>query len=106
MIMMQTSDYTNLVKSLVDSALEQTEGVAKEIMIRDKKTSRKKDAHIIRIRIEEQYVSIDVSVSVIFGYSIPQVSCELQEKIIESVKENTTLTPTTVNVNVTNAIFL
>ena len=105
----ESSKYTNLVISLVNTAVDRTEGIAKEL--NDGKKKKKKapfslGSRNIHVYIGGMTVTVDVFINVIFGYSVPQVACELQEKIIEAIKENTPLTPGAINVNVSNAIFL
>ena len=102
-----SSDYVNLIISLANTAITQTEGVAqgagKQKRGLRSRSSVREGTHVY---IGGTTVTVDVYVDVIFGYSVPQVACELQEKIIRAIKENTPLTPGAINVNVTNAIFL
>ncbi len=105
----ETSRYTNLVTSLVNTAMLNTEGIAKEL--HDGKRKKTKSGFSLGSRNVHVYiggttVTVDVYINVIFGFSVPHVACELQEKIISAIKENTPLTPGPINVNVSNAIFL
>lgn len=105
----ETSRYTNLITSLVNTAVLQTEGIANEL--NDGKRKSKESLFSLGSRNIHAYVvgmsvTVDVYINVVFGFSVPQVACDLQEKIIASIKENTPLTPNAVNVNVSNAIFL
>lgn len=103
----ESSRYTNLVISLVNTAVIQTEGIANELNDGKRKTKRfSLGSRNIHVYIDGITVTVDVYVNVIFGFSVPQVACELQEKIISAIKENTPLTPGAINVNVSNAIFL
>lgn len=105
----ETSRYTNLVTSLVNTAVIQTEGIAKELNDGKRKKSKRDfslGSRNVHVYIGGMTVTVDVYINVIFGFSVPQVACELQEKIINAIKKNTPLTPGPVNVNVSNAIFL
>ena len=105
----ETSRYTNLIISLVNTAVLQTEGIANELSDGKRKTKKSlfslgsRNIHVYVVGMD---VTVDVYINVVFGFSVPQVACDLQEKIIHAIKENTPLTPSAVNVNVSNAIFL
>ena len=105
----EVSRYTNLITSLVNTAVIQTDGIAKELNDGQKKATKaamKLGTRNIHVYIGQGIVTVDVYINVIFGFSVPQVACDLQEKIITAIKENTPLTPGEINVNVSNAIFL
>lgn len=104
----ESSRYTNLVISLVNTAVIQTEGIANELNDGKRKAKRFSPlgSRNIHVYIDGTTVTVDVYVNVVFGFSVPQVACDLQERIISAIKENTPLTPGAINVNVSNAIFL
>lgn len=105
----ESSRYTNLIISLVNTAVIQTEGIANELnegKRKSKKSLFSLGSRNIHVYIDGMTVTVDVYINVIFGFSVPQVACELQEKIIHAIKENTPLVPGAINVNVSNAIFL
>ncbi len=89
---------TNIITSLANNAIINTEGVATG------KVNSKKIRNV-GVFINKDAVSIDVYVDVVFGYNVSRVACVLQEKIINDVKNNTGLNVKNVNVNVVNVIF-
>ena len=96
--------YTNIITSLVNSAVMHTEGVyADEVFVsKAKKFSTPTNVTVI---FNGNEITIDVYIDVVFGYNVPMVSCTLQEKIIHDITENTGLTVKTVNVIVNNVRF-
>ncbi len=93
----------NLITSLINTAVDQTDGIAGDVK---EGNSRKKASRNIRLTVNDNEITVNVSVNVIFGFNVPTVACELQEKIIRNIQENTSLTVKAVNVHVSNAIFL
>ncbi len=105
----ESVSYVNLITSLVNTAIIQTEGLANELNVGKKKKKKSPfslDSRNVHVYIEGNTVTVDIYVNVIFGFSIPVVACELQEKVIAAIKENTPLIPGAINVNVSNSIFL
>lgn len=96
--------YTNIITSLVNSAVMHTEGVyADEVFASPKK--KFSSSNNVSILFSENEIIIDVYIDVVFGYSVPEVSCALQEKIINDITENTDLTVKHVNIIVNNVRF-
>ncbi len=54
----------------------------------------------VRIQVTDDAVSVDISVMVKFGYTIPEVAKAVQEAVQSSVESMSSLTVTCVNVNV------
>ena len=59
----------------------------------------------IRVTAEEKSVSVDVFITVRFGYSVTKVSRDIQEAISKSVQDMTGVTVSAVNVSVTGIAF-
>jgi uncharacterized alkaline shock family protein YloU len=97
-------NYASIVTSLVNNDILHTEGISADEnnMSKTKKPQRESGVGIF---IDEKNITVDVYINVIFGYSVSRVSCDLQEKIIKDVTENTDLTVKNVNVIVNNVIF-
>lgn len=99
--------YKNLIISFVNNAIIQTDGVAKDFNVIKSKlgvtTLNTKNIHVYFVGNE---VIIDIYINVIFGYSVPHVVYLVQDKIINSVKESTEFDIKSVNVNVSNVIFM
>lgn len=101
----ETQDsYTNIITSLVNSAVTHTEGISpNEVYL--KKRAKNSTPGNITLFIDEDSITIDVYINVIFGYNVSQVACALQEKIINDVTENTSLSVKNVNVIVNGVLF-
>ena len=93
--------YSNIITSLVNSAVTHTEGVsADEVFLTKSKRSSN-----VNLYFDENSISVDVYIDVIFGYNVSQVACALQEKIIGDITENTGLDVKNVNIIVNGVIF-
>ena len=66
---------------------------------------RKNASRGVRISAEEKSVSVDVYITVRFGYSVTKVSRDIQEAISKSVEDMTGVKVSAVNVNVTGIAF-
>lgn len=98
--------YKNMIISFVNTAIAQTEGVAREYdVIKSKFGVSTMNTKNIRVYIFDGSVTIDVFINVNYGYAVPQVVCKLQESIINLVKESTPFKINNINVNVSNVIF-
>ena len=67
--------------------------------------SRKNASRGVRISAEDKSVSVDVYITVRFGYSVTKVSRDIQEAISKSVQDMTGVNVSAVNVNVTGIAF-
>ena len=66
---------------------------------------RKNASRGVRITSVEQGVSVDVYITVRFGYSVTKVSRDIQEAISKSVQDMTGVPVSAVNVNVAGIAF-
>ena len=66
---------------------------------------RKNASRGVRITNVEQGVSVDVYITVRFGYSVTKVSRDIQEAISKSVQDMTGVPVSAVNVNVAGIAF-
>ena len=98
----QIISYTNIVTSLANMAIMQTEGASYGDIGTYKKTPRNVG---VFIDAHTKTVIIDVYIDVVFGYNVSHVACNLQEEIIKQVKKNTPLTVKQVNINIISVIF-
>ncbi|MDD4316163.1 MAG: Asp23/Gls24 family envelope stress response protein [Clostridia bacterium] len=98
--------YANLISSIAGTALSQTEGVAKELGLVKYKfglsTLKNRNIHVY---IDENRVIIDLYINVVYGHSVPDVVCNLQERIKQAVETATRYKVESINVNVSNIIF-
>lgn len=98
--------YANLISSIAGTALSQTEGVAKEVGLTKFKfglgSFKNRNIHVY---IDENRVIIDLYTNMIYGYSVPDVVCNLQERIKKAVEAATRYKVQSINVNVSNIIF-
>ena len=97
-------NYTNIITSLVNTAVINTEGVSGEDVLLTK-PQKSSSANNVIIYFDDNKITIDVYIDVIFGYSVKDVACNLQEKIIYDVKENTNINVKNVNIIVNSVIF-
>ena len=98
--------YTKMLISFVNTAIAQTEGVSREYdVIKSKMGVKTMNTKNIRVYRLDDEVTLDVYISVLYGYSVPEVSCKLQENIINIIKASTPFRVKEVNVNVTGVIL-
>lgn len=98
--------YTNMIVSFVNSAIAQTDGVSREYdVVKSRFGVHTMNTKNIRVYILDNEVTLDVFIGVLYGYSVPEVVCKLQETIIHLVQESTPLTVKEINVNVTNVML-
>src|SRR5690554_5695900 len=82
--------YANLITSIAGGALSQTEGVAKELgLVKYKFGFSSLKNRNIHVYIDENKVTIDLYINVVYGYNVPNVICVLQEKIKKAVESAT-----------------
>lgn len=97
---------TNLIASIANYALTQTEGEAKEVGLVKYRfglsTLKNKNIHVF---IDENLVTIDVTINVLYGYRVPDVVFNVQQNIKQAVEAATRFKVKSINVNVSNVIF-
>lgn len=54
----------------------------------------------VKVDVTEEHVSVDLSLNIRYGYSIPSVSEQVQEKVSTAIENMTGLTVLDVNVNI------
>lgn len=54
----------------------------------------------ISVDVAENEVSVDVALNIAYGYSIPEVSAKVQEKVKTAIENMTGLTATVINVRI------
>ena len=97
-------NYNNIITALVNTAVMHTEGVSGGDVLLTK-PQKNTSANNVIIYFDDNKITIDVYIDVIFGYSVKEVACNLQEKIICDVKENTNIKVKNVNIIVNSVIF-
>ena len=53
-----------------------------------------------KVEVTEEHVSVDLSINLKYGYSIPKVTREVQEKVVSAIENMTGLKVIEVNVSV------
>ncbi len=98
--------YCGIIASIANNTVAKIEGVTQERGLVKYKfgLSTLKDRNV-HVDIDKEKVIIDMYINVDFGYSVPEVVCNLQEKIKRSVEENTRFKVKKINVNVVNINF-
>ena len=66
---------------------------------------KKNHAKGVKVLMEEEQVRISVSISVEYGCNIPEVACEVQEKVKREVETMTSLNVTAVDVFVNTIVI-
>ena len=61
---------------------------------------KKSNAKGIKVEIDGNNVTIDIHISVVYGYKIPEIAWEIQEKVKTSVEDFTGLNVEKVNIHV------
>ena len=59
----------------------------------------------IHIQVEDENVTVDLSILVKYGYTIPDVARAVQEAVAGSIEATSGLTVAAVNVNVGGVVF-
>lgn len=95
----------NLITSFVNNAVMQTDGVSKQQNIKGN-ISAYAPIKNVQVYFYNDEVTVDLFISVIFGFRVPEVVCAVQERVIALIKENTNFKVKNINVNVTNVIFM
>lgn len=98
--------YSSIIASIANNAIAKTDGVSKEQGLVKYKfgLSTLKDRNV-HVYIDSDVVIIDMFVNVDYGYSVPDVVCNLQERIKREIEENTRFEVKKINVNVANINF-
>lgn len=93
--------YNNtIVRSIIELAVPKVEGVALASQ------NAKKEKDYIKLEFTGDYnVSVDVTVSVNYGYNIPDVAYNIQQSIKQNVESMSEYKIDTVDVHVVNVIF-
>lgn len=72
-------------------------GITNEVI---SKAGAKRLAKSLRVNFKEDVLSIDISIMIEFGYSIPKISSLVQEKVKSTIETMTGLTVSAVNVRI------
>ena len=59
----------------------------------------------VKVDVTEEHVSVDLSLNIRYGYSIPSVSEQVQEKVSTAIENMTGLTVLDVNVKIAGVIM-
>ena len=59
----------------------------------------------VKVDVTEEHVSVDLSLNIRYGYSIPSVSEQVQEKVSTAIENMTGLTVLDVNVKIAGLYF-
>jgi len=98
--------YCNLIASIANYALSQTEGVSKEIGVVKNRfglsASKNKNVHVF---IDDDMATIDITVNVAYGYRVPEVVFNVQQNIKKAVESASSFKIKSINVHVSNVIF-
>ena len=86
--------YKGVISSIACGVASQVEGVASvsyEVGYNGPAftPSRKKRTSAISVTLTDDTATIDIAVNVFYGYVIPQVVCDMQEKIKHAVENST-----------------
>ena len=95
-----------IVKSLTVMAVAQVEGVLyfAEDSIEGQEISRRSEKGV-SVEVVRDKVVIDITVSILNGYSIPDLCCDIQQRVIQEVEKALPVKVSTVNVNIDGIIF-
>ena len=92
----------SIVKGIVCLAVEDVEGVA----IQNKKSATKKSSDGIKVDVGANgAINVSVSVSVYYGYSIPDVAYNIQRNVKHSVESMSKYKIGNIDVKVSGVIF-
>lgn len=69
-------------------------------------TGKKSNTKGVKVNVEEESASIDITVNVEYGVKIPEVSLQVQENVKKAVETMTGLVVSAVNIYVQNIVLL
>lgn len=101
----ETERYQGIISSIAATALALSEGVTKETGFKKSSLGSTVRERNIHVYIVENRVTIDLFINVIYGYSVPEVACAVQERIKKEVEAETGFKVESINVNVSNVVF-
>ncbi|MDR3185649.1 MAG: Asp23/Gls24 family envelope stress response protein [Christensenellaceae bacterium] len=98
---------TNIISSIANAAVTKTDGVSLDLGLVKYKfgLSAAKNKNTMVYVDEDDTVIIDMYINVLFGHSIPDVVCNLQETIKFEVEEFTSFKINKINVHVMSVLF-
>lgn len=95
---------TNVLASIAAKAASEVEGVAFYKSNLEKQAGiflgLDTDRFFVTAKYDEDQVSIDIKIHVLFGYNVPKIAMKVQEKIKEQILYMTDLQVSQVNVHV------
>ena len=95
-----------IIKSLTVMAVAQVEGVlyfAEDSV--DGQEPAYRSAKGVSVEVVREKAVIDITVSILNGYSIPDLCCEIQQRVIQEVEKALPVKVSAVNVNINGIIF-
>lgn len=90
-----------VVRAIAGLATLEVEGVLAIAGSLSDSFSTKNNYEKVKIRVEESDVYVDMAIHVKYGYSIPLITKQIQEKVISSLKSMVGLTCKEVNIRIT-----
>ncbi len=90
----------SIVKGIVVLAVSEVEGVAKD---KEGKLSQKEDVKITFL--DGKNVEVDVSVSVLYGFNIPDVAYNIQQSVKHNVETMSDYKISNVDIHVVDVVF-
>ena len=87
-----------IVKGIVVLAVSDVQGVAL-------KKSNKDNLNLVKLNFNEDVVSIDVTVEILYGYNVPDVAFNIQQSIKNSLESMSKYKVDSVDVHVSGVVF-
>lgn len=101
--------YLNIITSIAIVASGKVPGVAsisnESGSIKDNFTARSSSKGVEVELIENNQVIVTISINAIFGYSVPDLCCELQQCVKEEIEKTTFYKVKNINVNIVGVVF-
>ena len=92
---------SSIVKGIVTLAVSEVEGVC---IATDKAGKVQKDS--VKLKFENDSVSVDVTISVRYGYNIPDVAYNIQRSVKQNVEAMSDYKISSIDVHVVNIDFV
>ncbi len=87
-----------IVKGIVVLAVSDVQGVALE-------KSNKDNLNLVKLNFNDDVVSIDVTVKVLYGYNVPDVAFNIQQSIKNSLESMSKYKVDSVDVHISGVVF-
>ena len=100
-----SEDVVASIAAVSATEVEGVTGLTSGINLSEIFSSKKTSSKGVKVQIEENQVTVDLFLSVRYGFVIPTIAAQIQDKVLSAIESMTGLTVTAVNVHVAGVSF-